>query len=155
MKFQPKCLGYVNMNIPLTHGFEVNLACLHLIRPRRQQEECESAIVVRGGGLGFRTIRVSEVKSDAREDRAGGVQSHACQRSGGRRLAMGPAGKRQAQGDQVRKFQRRGSSMLNHTLKLMRIQGPGLTNYEHHPRIQTAGAMAILWVSSQSAAPRF
>ena len=75
MKFQPKCLGYMNMNIPLTHGFEVNLACLHLISPRGQQEECESAIVVRGGGLRFRTILVFEVKNDARENRSGGVQS--------------------------------------------------------------------------------
>ena len=100
MKFQPKCLGYMNMNFPLTHGFEVNLACLHLISPRGQQEECEPAIVVRGGGLRFRTILVFEVKNDARENRSGGVQSHACQCAGGGCLATGPAGKRQAQGDQ-------------------------------------------------------
>jgi hypothetical protein len=56
MKFEPKRLGDVNMNIPLTHGFEVNLACLQLKSPRPQQEESESAIVVRGGGPRFRSI---------------------------------------------------------------------------------------------------
>jgi hypothetical protein len=46
MEFQPKCLGNMNRNFPLTHGFEVKLGYLHLIRPRGQQEERKSAIVV-------------------------------------------------------------------------------------------------------------
>ena len=100
MKFEPKRLGYVNMNIRLTHGFEVNLACLQLISPRGQQEEFESAIVVRGGGLRFRTILFCEVKNDARENRSGGVQGHARQCSGGGCLAVHASGgeKRKASG---------------------------------------------------------
>src|SRR6476661_3266649 len=45
----------------------------------------------------------------------------------------------------VRKFQRRGSNMLDHTFETNDIQGPSLIKREHHPWIQTAGAMAIIW----------
>src|SRR5580704_2109172 len=100
MKFQPKCLGYMNTNIQLAGGFEVKLACLHRISPRGEQEERESAVVVRCGGLRFRTILVFEVKHDARENRPGGVHRKACQGAGGGCLAKGPGGKRQAQGNQ-------------------------------------------------------
>ena|SRR5580704_4692358 len=128
MKFQPKCLGYVNMNIPLTRWFEVNLPCLDVISPRGQQEECESAVVVRGGGLRFRTIHVCEVKNDARENRSGGVQSRACQRSGGGCLAVGRAGKRQAQGDQSEKVPTARQWHGGPHLETNDIQGPSLTN---------------------------
>jgi hypothetical protein len=100
MKFQPKCLGYVHMNIPLTRWFEVNLACLRLISPWGQQEESKSTIVVRSGGLRFRTIHICEVKNDARDNCSGGIQSHASKGAGGGCLATSPAGKRQAHGGQ-------------------------------------------------------
>src|ERR1700750_1998962 len=91
------------MNIQLTRGFKVCLACLYLISSRRQQKECESATVVRCDGLRFITVFIYEVKNDTRESRSGGVQSYACQCAGGGRVAKSPAGKREAQGD---KFER-------------------------------------------------
>jgi hypothetical protein len=83
MKFEPKRLGDVNMNIPLTQGSEVNLACLQLISPWPQQEESETAIVVGAGGPGFRTILYREMKNDARQNGPGRVQGEAGQCSGG------------------------------------------------------------------------
>jgi hypothetical protein len=82
MKFEPKRLGDVNMNIPLTHGSEVSLTCLQLISPWPQQEESETAIVVGGGGPRFRTILCRELKNDPRQNGPGRVQCEAGQCSG-------------------------------------------------------------------------
>src|SRR3954451_6889472 len=106
MKFQAKGLSYMDMNVPLARGFEISLAALHLICPRRQEEECESAIVVGADRFRFRTVFVGEVKNDARKNRSRRVQSHACDCAGGGCLAAGQSGKRQGKGEQPEEVRR-------------------------------------------------